>query len=594
MNVLGALSQITWALLLVVTLKYVVIMLYADNNGEGGIFALMALILKRRANKHDFTAKLIMTIGVIGTALFFGDGVITPAISILSAVEGLKVLTPKLDNAVLPLTLVILLLLFSFQRYGTGTVGKFFGPIIVVWFIVIAIMGIPYIVKDPSILRALSPWYALRVFIQQPLTSFYVLGAVVLVMTGGEAAYADMGHFGREPIRIGWFGLALPALLVHYYGQGVLILENPNFTDPPFFLMAPKGTTLPLVLLATMATVIASQALISGVFSVTKQAVQLGYLPRLRIEQTSKEDPGQIYVPLINWILFVCVAILILAFRSSTNLASAYGFAICAIMMLTNIFAFFAFEIESKVYRYALNTVLMVPFLVCGVFLAANCVKIPLNGWVPIVIAFVVSVIILIWIRGKAALTQYLAKQSMPLMEALSNAISDKTIVRIPGIAVYMSRDPTIAPMPFLLNLRHHKSMHQTLFFITIEFASVPFSKPKTRNTVTELFPGVRQVIAKYGFMETPEVPTILKEVAAELGIFLEEKDSSRVNFVSYFVGNENIRCSRYEEPEAPHKLWYIESAFYALLHRNSQRHAEFFKMPAANAVEVGHEVPLY
>ena len=569
-------------------------MLYADNEGEGGIFALMALILKRReakgAKKDDGIAKLIMAIGIVGTALFFGDGVITPAISVLSAIEGLKVLSPKFDDAVLPLTLFILLLLFSFQRFGTGFVGKLFGPIICTWFIIIAMLGIPYIAKDPSILRAVSPWYAIKVFINEPLTSFYILGAAILVMTGGEAAYADMGHFGRTPIRIGWFGLALPALLVHYYGQGVLVLEEPNFTDPPFFLMAPAGTTLPLVLLATMATVIASQALISGVFSVTKQAVQLGYLPRFRIEHTSKEDPGQIYVPVINWILFVCVVLVVVAFQTSTALASAYGFAICAIMVLTNLFAFYAFEIENKFYRYALNAVLAVPLFICGIFLASNCVKIPLNGWVPIVIAFIVTTIIVINVRGKATFNEYLASQSQPLMETLESIAKDATITKIPGIAVYMNRDPTVAPLPFLLNLRHYRCIHKTVFFITIEFTNMVFASAETRNTITELSPGIYQVVAKFGFMDNPRVPLLLKEVTESLGIEVDDGD----NRVTYFVGNENLRCSRYEHPGVKRKLFYMESVFYAWMHQNSLRHAEYFKLPLANAIEIGSEVPLY
>ncbi|QNM96244.1 potassium transporter Kup [Chitinimonas koreensis] len=579
-NVLGILSLITWALLIVVSFKYVFFMLRADNNGEGGILALMALALRNTHRKRGQFSVFIL-LGISGAALFYGDGVITPAVSVLSAVEGLKIIDPAFERWVIPLTLVIIVALFAVQRHGTGGVGKFFGPIMALWFTTLGVLGIGGILHDPAVLRAFWPGYAVAFFAAQPMLAFLALGAVVLAVTGAEAIYADMGHFGRKPIQIGWFSLALPGLLLNYYGQGALVLHDPSAADHPFFMLAPEPLVLPLVILATAATVIASQALISGVFSITRQAIQLGYMPRMDIHHTSEREIGQIYIPGVNWGMCVAVLLLVLTFKSSGNLAAAYGFAICGIMIMTTTTAFVALKQSKRPGRTRAIRALLAFFLFIDLaLLAANIPKIPEGGWFPLMVGLFMLFMMFTWKRGRRLLFHRIHDGELPL-ELFVQSIEANPPYRAEGTAIFMTGSVDTTPHALLHNLKHNKVLHEQVVFLTIQSTDVPTVADKQRLKVTRLSDSFWQVSATYGFMEDPSVPEILNLAERDHGLVCEEMNTS------FFLSRETIICHRTAD------MPWLQLKVFAWMQRNAQRPTDFFKIPPNRVVEMGTQVEM-
>ncbi|SFZ76988.1 potassium transporter Kup [Chitinimonas taiwanensis] len=579
-NVLGILSLITWALLLVISLKYVLFMLRADNNGEGGILSLMALALRNSQRKRGQFSVFIL-LGITGAALFYGDGALTPAISVLSAVEGLKVIDPSFGRFVIPLTILIIIGIFAVQKHGTGGVGRFFGPIVVLWFLSLGALGINSIANDPSVLKALSPTYAVSFFLAQPLLAFLSLGAVVLVVTGGEAIYADMGHFGRKPIQIGWFVLVLPGLLLNYYGQGALILHDPSAADHPFFMLAPESLVFPLVLLATAATVIASQALISGVFSITRQAVQLGYMPRMSIIHTSDNEIGQIYIPGVNWALCVAVLVLVLTFKTSGNLEAAYGFSICGIMVMTTMTAFVALKKPGNPRRTLLIRTLLVGFITIDLaLLAANIPKIPEGGWFPVVVGVIMLIMMFTWKRGRRQLFHRIHDGELPL-EMFVQSIEASPPHRVDGTAIFMTGSADTTPHALLHNLKHNKVLHEQVVFLTIQSTDIPRVAEKQRLKVTRLSESFWQIIATYGFTEDPSVPEILALAERDHGLVCDEMTTS------FFLSRETIICDKQSE------LPWLQLRLFAWMQRNASRPTDFYKIPPNRVVEMGTQVDL-
>ena len=497
-NVYGVLSILFWTLTLIVSLKYVVLVLRADNNGEGGLIAMLALASQAVKDKPRLRS-VLMLIGIFGTCLFYGDGVITPSISVLSAVEGLEVVSPAFKSWVIPLTLVVLFLLFLLQKRGTAGIGKFFGPIMVVWFLTIAALGLWNIVDHPRVLLALNPYYALRFIVDNPGISFIILGAVVLCVTGAEALYADMGHFGKKPIRLAWFSIAMPSLVLNYFGQGALVLENADAVKNPFFMLAPSWALLPVVLLATMATVIASQALITGAFSVTKQVIQLGYLPRIQIQHTSVKETGQIYMPLVNWGLFVAIALAVLLFRNSGNLAAAYGIAVTLDMLITTMLTFFVIRYR---WNYSLALCLLATgffFVVDLAFFASNLLKLFEGGWFPLLIGGTVFTLMMTWRRGRELLHQKLQADALDLRQFLESTWRHPP-TRVPGTAVFLSGEPGTVPHALLHNLKHNKVLHERNLFVTVRNHEVPWVGLDKRVESESLGGDCWEVIVHYGF----------------------------------------------------------------------------------------------
>jgi KUP system potassium uptake protein len=472
-NIYGVLSIVFWTLTVIVSLKYVTLVLRADNHGEGGLVAMLALASQSVKDRPKLRRWLLI-VGIFGTCLFYGDGVITPAISVLSAVEGLEVISPAFKKGVIPITLVILFCLFAVQKRGTAGIGKFFGPITVVWFITIAVLGVSHIVENPAILWAVSPHYALMFMWTQPGTTFIILGAVVLCVTGGEALYADMGHFGKKPIRVAWFAIVMPCLTLNYFGQGALLLQNPEAVKNPFFLMAPDWLLVPLVGLATMATVIASQALISGAFSVTKQVVQLGYLPRLQLLHTSVTDTGQIYIPFVNWGLFVTIVLAVVMFKSSSNLAAAYGIAVCTDMLITTVLTFFVIRYGWKYPLWLCLTATGFFFLVDLAFWASNLMKLFDGGWFPLLIGGIVFMLMLTWKEGRKLLSDKLREDSLDLPSFLE-AIFVSPPARVEGTAVFLTAEMGTVPNALLHNLKHNKVLHAQNLFVAVRHHEVPW-----------------------------------------------------------------------------------------------------------------------
>lgn len=578
-NVMGILSLISWSLLLVVSLKYVWFMLRADNNGEGGILALMALAMRHTARQRGQFSVFIL-LGITGAALFYGDGFLTPAISVLSAVEGLSLIDPGFSHYVLPITLLIIVGLFAIQRHGTGGVGKFFGPIMVLWFASLGAMGAYNVAHDPAILAAFSPVYAFRFFSAQPAVAFFSLGAVVLVVTGAEAIYADMGHFGRRPIQIGWFGLALPCLLLNYFGQGALILRNPAAAVNTFYLMTPPALLIPMVILATAATVIASQALISGVFSMTKQAITLGYVPRMDIHHTSDNEIGQIYIPGVNWAMCAGVVVLVLSFRSSTNLAAAYGFSICGIMVMTSLLAFVALKSENKT-RTAVIRSLLAAFLFLDVgFFAANVPKIPDGGWFPLAVGLIMVGIMGTWKRGRRILFHSIHDGELPLLDFVES-IESHPPHKVEGTAVFMTGSSQTVPHALLHNLKHNKVLHERVVFLTIETANVPYVRENERIVVKNLSPTFWQVIARYGFKQEASVPDILQACERQHGIICEDM------LTSFFLSRETIVMGKQSS------MPWLQLKLFASMQRNAQRPTDFFRIPPNRVVEMGTQVEI-
>ena len=573
--VLGILSLIIWALLLVVTAKYVLILLRADNKGEGGTLALMALAsrsLVRRSN-------IIIFLGIISGALFYGDAIITPALSVLSAVEGLKVATPAFDPYVVPLTVFILALLFAVQSRGTANVAAFFGPITLFWFAVIAAAGLWHVAGNPAVLLAFNPWYGITFLLHHGIVGFYTLGAVFLVVTGAEALYADLGHFGRGPIRFAWLVIVLPALTINYLGQGALVLANPKSVENPFFLLYPDWALLPMVLLATAATVIASQAVITGAYSLTRQAIQLGLLPRLEIRHTSEALFGQIYMPRVNTFLFIGVILLVALFRSSSALASAYGIAVTGTMVVT---AMMAIVVIWRVWNWSLigALALMLPFLFIDfTFLSANLLKIVDGGWMPLALGAFVMTIMYTWRRGSRLLFEKTRRQETPL-ESLVKSLEKKPPVRVPGTAVFLTSDPVSAPTALLHSLKHYKVLHEKNVILTIETADAPRVDAGERVRIQPVGKTFSRIVLRFGFMETPNVPKALA-IARKLGWQFD------IMSTSFFLSRRSLK------PATQSGMPRWQDRLFIGLTRIANDATDYFQIPTGRVVEVGTQVTI-
>jgi KUP system potassium uptake protein len=576
-NVLGVLSLIVYSLLLVISIKYIAIVLRADNQGEGGILALTALLPSNHGRRAVLTA-LVLT-GIFGAALLYGDGMITPAITVLGAVEGLKVVTPFFDPYVVPVAVGILLAVFAIQRHGTHRVGGLFGPIMVAWFIAIAALGIVELTRQPIVLTAIDPRHAVAFFIEHGWHGFAVLGAVFLVVTGGEALYADMGHFGRRPIRVAWFGLVLPALLLNYFGQGALLLTNPAAAAQPFFLMAPDWALVPMVCLATAAAIIASQALISGAFSLTQQAIQLGYCPRLDIDHTSHQEIGQVYVPQVNWALMVCTIAIVVGFGSSSSLAAAYGIAVTLTMIITAVLLQVV-ATERWGWPPALAYAVTGLFLIIDLaFFGANALKIAHGGWLPLVIGGLLFTLMTTWKTGRRLVAARLTARAIPIADFLA-AVTKAPPARVPGTAVFMTAQPRGTPPALAHNLRYNKVLHDHVVTLMVTTEPVPHVPDAQRVTVRQLGFGVFEVIARYGFMEDPNVPAALA-LARQQGLALDPDD------VTYFLGRETLVVTKTRGMA----IW--REKLFALMARNAVRATTFFRLPPERVVELGVQVEL-
>lgn len=577
-NIFGILSLVTWTLTVIVSIKYVVLILRADNNGEGGLIAMLALASSAVRHKPRLRRWLLM-VGIFGTAIFFGDGVITPAISVLSAVEGLEVAAPGLHSYVVPVTLVVLTMLFAGQRFGTGGIGRLFGPVTAVWFIVLALLGLPHIAHNPAVLEAMSPHHAVAFIWRHPAVAFVSLGAVVLCVTGAEALYADMGHFGKRPIRLAWFGLAMPALLLNYFGQGAMLLEHPENLKNPFYEMAPPWALFPLIGLATAATVIASQALISAAFSVTKQAIQLGYLPRLRITHTSVKDTGQIYVPFVNWGLYVCIVLAVVLFGSSTKLAAAYGIAVTIDMLITTTMTFFVIRYAWKYPWVVCAAATGFFFFVDAMFFAANAVKIFDGGWFPLVIGACMFTLMMTWKQGRRLMSARLRDESIELQTFLDSVfISPPT--RVPGTAVFLSAEKGSTPNALLHNLKHNKVLHEQNLFITVKHHEVPWIGFGKRVELESLGNCCWQVTLHFGFKNEPDVPEALKLIESR-GINLDDMETS------YFLSRDIVI------PTLGSGMAAWREKLFASMHRNATAAADFLNLPTNRVVELGSKLEI-
>ncbi len=574
-EILGILSLIFWSLILTVTVKYVIFVLRADNRGEGGILALMAL-----AQRHARTPRgrwVVAVLGIIGASLFFGDGIITPAISVLSAVEGLKVISPHFEEAVVPIALGILIALFLVQWRGTATMGKVFGPICALWFGTIGLLGLIEVIKEPEVLAALSPHHAITFCGYYKLAAFIAFGSVVLAVTGAEALYADMGHFGRKPIQLAWVAFVLPALALNYFGQGALLLSEPESIENPFFLLAPDWLRLPLVILATAATIIASQAMISGAFSIARQCVQLGFVPRLEVRHTSDTEQGQIYMPQVNMMLLIGVIILVLEFKNSDSLAAAYGLAVTGTFLATSCLAMLVFR---RAYGWPLMLVIAVfgPLLLLDLaYFISTALKIPEGGYVPLLLGIATFTLMLTWRQGRDLLFARFRQDSLPLKSFIARLPQSRTI-RVPGIAVFMTGQADLVPGALLHNLKHNKVLHERVLFVTVINEDIP--RVEQRREVTELAPDIHRVILRYGFQESPHIPREL-EALRDIGIAFEPMQAS------YFLGRETVVAAAV--PKMPRWRQWI----FTLLSRNAVPATEFFRIPSDRVVELGVRVAI-
>ncbi len=581
-NVLGVLSLIFWSLILTVSVKYLVFVLRADNRGEGGILALMALVTQRPKGGQPARRgrSLFLLMGIFGASLLYGDGIITPAISVLSAVEGLSVATPVFEPYIIPICLVILLVLFLVQRKGTGGIGNVFGPFMCLWFVSLAVLGVKELVHNPAVLWALSPVEGVSFFLRNGWHGFLVLGGVFLVVTGGEALYTDMGHFGRGPIRYAWFGLVLPSLMLNYLGQGALLLRDPSAARHPFFLIAPSWALYPLVVLAAGAATIASQAVISGAFSNTRQAMQLGYCPRMEVVHTSAEEKGQIYLPGLNLMLLVGVVLLVLGFRSASALAGAYGIAVASAMLMTTSMAYVVARERWGVRRIVALPIMLVFLGAELAFFAANSVKIPEGGWFPLVLAITIFTLMTTWKRGREILAGKLRAASMDLKDLLESFQGEHGPVRVPGTAVFMTGNPEGSPPALLHNLKHNKVLHEQVVLLTILTEDVPHVSPEERVEVQHLELGFVRLIARYGFMENPSIPDILKR-GREQGLQFQLMSTS------FFLGRETLIPSK----KPGMAMW--REALFAWMSRNARSATAFFRIPPNRVVELGTQVEL-
>src|SRR3954466_5477465 len=579
--ILGVVSLILWALILIISIKYALLILRADNRGEGGIVALLALLSARNAKPGTWRAQLLV-VGLVGAALLYGDGAITPAISVLSAIEGLKVDAPSLAPAVVPITVVILIGLFFMQSKGTGFIGKIFGPVMVGWFAVLAALGIHGIVQAPAVLAALSPLYAFDFLIHQTFPiSFAILGAAFLAVTGGEAMYADMGHFGRMPIRLAWFAVALPALVLNYFGQAALLITDPGALENPFYQLAPDWLHYPLVAFATLAAVIASQAIISGVFSLTQQSIQLGFLPRMHITHTTSHAMGQIYVPLVNWLLAAATLGAVIGFGSSDALAGAYGVAVSLLMAITTLLA----ALVAIQWGYSPWLVVAVNgffFVIDGIFFAANSVKLLVGGLFPLRLAAIIAFVMLTWRSGVKLVERARGNLRQPEEDLIETAVN-RCHARLPGTAVFLASSPTGVPLALTQFVKHNHCLHQRVLLVTVLIEELPRIPDEDRAEVIEVVPGITRVILHYGFMQYPTIFQGLKLACAQgklPGIDLTD--------ITYYIGRETIIPSE----EIP-GMWVWRETLFAFLQRNAERSAAFFGVPTRQVVEFGTEIEI-
>ncbi len=577
-NILGVLSLLFWTMTIIVSIKYVLLILRADNHGEGGLIAMLALATNAVNDKPKLRAVLLL-VGLFGTAIFYGDAVITPAMTVLGAVEGIDVYAPEYHDVIVPLTLVVLAGLFAVQRFGTGGIGKAFGPVMLVWFAVIAALGLPHILENPHILIAVNPYYAFSFCMAHKLVAFVALGAVVLVVTGGEALYADLGHFGKQPIRIAWYGVVMPALVLNYFGQGAMLLEHPEAIENPFFRLAPAWAEMPLFALATMAAVVASQALITAAFSVTKQAVQLGILPRMRILHTSVRDIGQIYVPFVNWGLFVFIVLAVVLFGSSSKLAGAYGIAVTIDMTITTVMTFFVIRYGWKYPLWLCLSATLFFFCIDVTFLASNMLKLIAGGWFPLMIGVGMFTLMLTWKQGRSLLSNKLREDAIDLPSFLE-AVFAHPPVRVSGTAVFLSAEVGVTPNALLHNLKHNKVLHEQNLFVNVKHHEVPWVGFDKRVQVESLGRDCWAVSLNFGFKNEPDVPEALSMLAAQ-GVILEEMETS------YFLSRDIVI------PTIGSGMSMWREKLFASMHRNAAAAADFLHLPTNRIVELGSKVEI-
>lgn len=577
-NVLGVLSMITWALILVISFKYLIFVLRAENRGEGGILALLSLVRPQEAGRAGVRRTVLVALGLFGSALLYGDGMITPAITMLSAFEGLEVATPVFESAVVPFTVLALAALFAVQKFGTARVGAFFGPLMVIWFATLGALGVHSIALEPRILVGLNPLWALRFLTSHPLAGYLVLGAVFLVVTGGEALYADMGHFGARPIRLAWFTTVFPALLLNYFGQGALLLRTPEAASDPFFLMAPRWALWPLVILATLAAAVASQAVISGAFSLTRQAVQLGYLPRMLIRHTSAREVGQVYIPSVNWLLMASAIGLVIGFREATNLAGAYGVAVTATMAITTILLAVV-ERERWGWKLPAILALTIPFLIIDfAFFGANIIKIGEGGWFPLAVGLAIFTLMTTWFTGRRILSRRMG-ESVLSEDAFVTELSAKRILRVRGTAIFLTRQRDGIPTALLHNIKHNKVVHQRVVLLTVDVAETAHLGDDERFDFIDLGEGVARLILRFGFMEDPDLPATLSRLPIPGGF----DDMA----TSFFLGRETLIPTR----EPGMALW--REYLFTWMSRNATTASAFFSLRANQVIELGAQVRL-
>jgi KUP system potassium uptake protein len=577
--VFGVLSMVFWAFLVVVSLKYVLFVMRANNNGEGGILALMALALRTvpAGTKRSF---ILMMLGIFGACMFYGDAVITPAISVLSAVEGLEIVSEELVRFVLPITLVILALLFLIQRRGTSVVGALFGPVMVIWFLTLGVMGVYNIVSDTSILYAVNPMHAINFMHEHALQAFIVLGAVFLVLTGAEALYADMGHFGIRPIQYAWFFLTMPCLLLNYFGQGAMVLANPETIKNPFFLMVPEVFTLPLVILATLATIIASQAVISGAYSLTSQAIALGFIPRMRVSHTSDNEIGQIYMPGINWILLITVVIVVLAFKKSENLAAAYGIAVTTTMVITTVLAAVVMRVVWK-WNTALVTIIILSFITVDIaFFAANLIKVAEGGWFPLLLGGFCFLLLMTWYQGRKLLRERAIAEGIPLDAFVASLLAHPPH-RVEGTAVFLTAHIDYVPVAMLHNLKHNRVLHDRVFFLKVSVWDVPYVNDSERINLKDLGGQIYLVRSVYGFKETPDINKVLALIESQHHIKFDLMETS------FFLARDTVVPSKLPGMA----LW--RERLFAWMFQNAAKPSDFFQIPTNRVVELGAKIEI-
>lgn len=576
-NVLATLSALFWAVTLIISIKYVWIVLRFDNKGEGGVLALLALAQRHTRRTLPQWSKAVAVLGIFAAALFYGDAIITPAISVLSAVEGISVATPQFEHLIIPITLGILVSLFLIQRFGTARVGILFGPITLVWFLSLGAMGISSILQTPDVLYALNPWLALEFTLNHPLAAFVLLSAVFLALTGGEALYADMGHFGARPIRLAWYGLVCPALLLNYFGQGALVMRDPAATANPFYFLAPDGLLVPLVVLATMATVIASQATISGAYSITQQATRLGYLPRMRVQHTSDSERGQIYISSVNWLMLLGVLLLVVGFGSSSALAAAYGIAVSGTMVITSLLILLVALARPN---QRIRKTIMVAVLVCGVFeimfLASNLSKIGHGGWLPLTMGVIIFTLLTTWKTGSHLVADHRRKINMTIRKFLDTTYP--TIQRVPGTAVYLASNPGLVPSRLFYNIKHYKVMHEQLVFLHVDNEEVPYVPEDERLVVTGLAPGIYTVAVKFGFREEPDLTKALRGT--------ERYHLNIPADATFFVARTAIVACEGVLP-------YWRCVLFGWMTQQAESAATYFNLPSEQVVEIGTQVTL-